>query len=278
MIIDMHTHTFPDALAAVAIPKMQAASHSVAFTAGTVAALKASMERAGIDKSVVLPVATNPTKVCAINDISIGMRERELIYFGCIHPDTENPCKELERIAAAGLKGIKLHPVYQGADIDDIRYLRILDKAAQLGLVVITHAGNDIGFPGVRRCTPRMLRNSLTQVGPVTLIAAHMGGWKNWDEVREILCDTSVYIDTAFSLGRITPLKADHYSDEELRLMNEQEFANTVRMFGSKRVFFGSDSPWTDQAQSVADIHALPLRQEEKDDILGGNAARLLGI
>ena len=278
MIIDIHTHTFPDKLAALAIPKMQQASHSVAFTAGTVSALKESMAMAGIDKSVVLPVATNPLKVGSINDISIAMAEKELIYFGCIHPETEAPEAELTRIAAAGVKGIKLHPVYQGVDIDDKRFLRILYKAAELGLIVITHAGDDIGFPGVRRCTPRMLRNALRQVGDLTLIAAHMGGWKNWEEARELLCDTSVRLDTAFSLGSITPLETDYYSPEELKLMDTEEFCKTVRLFGSERVFFGSDSPWTDQAQSVADIRALALSETEKDNILGGNAARLLGI
>lgn len=278
MIIDIHTHTFPDNLAPVAIPKMQKASHSVAFTDGTVGGLLNSMQRAGIDKSVVLPVATNPAKVGSINDISVQNGEEKLLYFGCIHPDADEPTKELERIARLGLKGIKLHPVYQGADIDDEKYLRILYKAGELGLVVITHAGDDIGFPGVKRCTPKMLQNALQQVGPVKLIAAHMGGWKNWDEVREFLADTNVLIDTAFSLGYITELEKGYYSLQELRLMSDEEFCKTVRLFGSHRVFFGSDSPWSDQERSIKDILSLPLSESEKADILGGNAQRLLGI
>ncbi len=278
MIIDIHTHTFPDALAPIAIPKMQRASHTVAFTAGTVSALQASMALAGIDKSVVLPVATNPLKVRTINDISIQMAQAGLIYFGCIHPDTEDPEGELTRIAAAGIKGIKLHPVYQGTDFDDIKNLRILHKAGELGLTVLTHAGDDIGFPDVVHCSPKMIRSALRQVGEVTLIAAHMGGWKNWEEVRELLADTAVYIDTAFSLGTITPLEQDYYSPEELSLMSQAEFLETVRLFGSKRVLFGSDSPWADQKQSIEDIRALPLTKSEKEDILGGNAERILGI
>ncbi len=278
MIIDIHTHTFPDTLAPIAIPKMQQASHSVAFTEGTVGALKRSMAQAGIDVSVVLPVATNPAKVSAINDISIANREKKLLYFGCIHPDAADPLKELERIAKAGIKGIKLHPVYQGTDIDDKRYLRILDKAGQLGLVVLTHAGDDIGFPGQVRCSPQMLKNALKQVGNITLIAAHMGGWKNWHKVRELLADTNVYIDTAFSLGNICELEKGFYPPEQLKLMSDEEFFETVRLFGSKRVLFGSDSPWTDQSKSLEDICALPLTQAEKEDILYGNARRLLGI
>lgn len=278
MIIDIHTHTFPDTLAPIAIPKMQQASHSIAFTEGTVGALKNSMAQAGIDLSVVLPVATNPAKVSSINDISIANREEKLLYFGCIHPDAAEPLKELERIAKAGIKGIKLHPVYQGADIDDIRYLRILDKAGQLGLVVLTHAGDDIGFPGVVRCSPKMLKNAIKQVGNIKLIAAHMGGWKNWDEVRELLADTDIYIDTAFSLGSIYELEKGFYSPEQLKLMSDEEFFTTVRLFGSKRVLFGSDSPWTNQSKSLEDICNLPFTQEEINDILCGNARRLLDI
>ncbi|MBQ6946547.1 MAG: amidohydrolase family protein, partial [Clostridia bacterium] len=204
MIIDIHTHTFPDKIAAAALQKMQGDSHSRTFSDGTRGGLLRSMERSGIDCSVVLPVATNPAKVSHINDLSLELTEKEgLIYFGCMHPDAPNWKEELSRIAEGGLKGIKLHPVYQGADIDDIRFLRILDKAGELGLIVITHAGDDIGFPGVRRCSPRMIRNALSQVGKVKMILAHMGGWKNWQQVQEELADCKVYLDTAFSLGEI---------------------------------------------------------------------------
>ena len=113
MIIDFHTHTFPDKIADAALAKLRAASHTLSFTNGTVSGLRESMGRAGIDWSVVLPVATNPLKVSSINDLSASLTGRDgLIYFGCIHPDMENPAEEICRIAKLGLKGIKLHPVY----------------------------------------------------------------------------------------------------------------------------------------------------------------------
>lgn len=277
MIIDFHTHTFPDKIAAAAIAKMQEDCHSAAFTEGTVTALKASMQQAGIERSVVLPVATNPLKVNSINDVSLQLTEREgLTYFGCIHPDTPDWHTELGRIANAGLKGIKLHPFFQDADIDDIRFLRILDRAGELGLVVVVHAGDDIGFPGVVRGSPAMIRSALKQVGNLPLVLAHMGGWKNWEQVAELLVETDAYIDTAFSLGHITPLDDHYYTNEELQMLSEEEFCRLVRLFGSKRVLFGTDSPWTDQQQSKEEILALPLSDEEKADILGENARRLL--
>lgn len=277
MIIDFHTHTFPEKVAAAAIPKMQAASHSKAFTAGTAEALRASMAKAGIDRSVVLPVATNPLKVSAINDLSIAhLGDEALTYFGCIHPEQTDWKEELCRIAKAGLKGIKIHPQYQGADIDDIRYLRIFEQAASLGLWVVTHAGDDIGFPGLVRCAPEMVQNAIAQVGDFPLILAHMGGWKNWDRVEQ-LAETKVYLDTAFSLGTITPID-DHYTTEELQMLSAERFCTIVRAFGAERILFGTDSPWGDQQKTLESIRALPLTAQEKALILGENAKNILKL
>lgn len=279
MIIDIHTHTFPDHIAAAALRKMQGDSHSQTFSDGTVQGLKQSMKDSGIDLSVVLPVATNPTKVSRINDLSIELTNHDgLIYFGCIHPDTEDWHQELSRIADAGIKGIKIHPVYQGADIDDIRFLRILDRAGELGLIVLMHSGDDIGFPGVVRCSPQMTLSALQQVGKVKLIMAHMGGWRNWAEAEDLLAETDVFLDTAFSIGEIPPLEKDYYTKEQLQLLSQQDFCRMVRTFGAERILFGTDSPWSDQAQGVRTIRQLPLSETEKNAILGGNAQKLLNL
>lgn len=278
MIVDFHTHTFPDRIAADAIAKMQQASHSMAFTAGTEDALCSSVHTAGIDRAVVLPVATNPLKLRSINDSSLRANGRDgLICFGCVHPDAPDWADEMRRIAAEGLKGIKIHPVYQGVDIDDPRYLRILTLAGELGLIVVMHAGNDIGFPGVVRCSPRMTCNALRQAGPVRLVMAHMGGWRNWDEAA-LLAETDVYIDTAFSMGSVVPLDDGYYTTEDLPLLSDDSFVRLVRLFGAERVLFGTDSPWADQAAELAHLRALPLTDSEKTAILGMNALRLLGF
>lgn len=277
MIIDVHTHTFPDKIAAAAIDKLKHAGRIVPFSNGTVQGLKDSMRRADIDYSMVLPVATNPTKVRSMNDVSIAMMEDEqLIYFGCMHPDCEYWHEELDRIAKAGLKGIKIHPVYQDVDMDDERFVRILTRAGELGLTVITHAGDDIGFPGVRRCHPEMIVRALRKAGPVQLILAHMGGWKNWRDVERLLPQENVLIDTAFALGELTPLNEGDYTEEERKLLSQEEFCRIVRAFGSERVLFGTDSPWADQKKSVADILALKLTNEEKENILWRNAKKIL--
>ena len=277
MIIDMHTHTFPDKIAEKAIEKLKQAGRIVPFTDGTMQGLKDSMQRAGIDYSVVLPVATNPEKVRSMNDVSIAMTGKDgLIYFGCMHPDCAYWHEELGRIADAGLKGIKIHPVYQSVDIDDERFVRILTRAGELGLTVITHAGDDIGFPGKVHCHPEMVVCALKKAGPVRLILAHMGGWKNWRDVEKLLPQENVLIDTSFALGEITPLEAGDYSEEERKLLSKEDFCRLVHAFGSERVFFGTDSPWADQQKSVADILALDLTEEEKENILWRNAKKIL--
>ena len=277
MIIDIHTHTFPEKIADIAVKKLSNSGHIPYFSNGTAAGLKASMQNAGIDYSVVLPVATNPLKLDSMNSVSIEQNGKEgLIYFGAMHPDAPDWQEQLERLYQNGIKGIKIHPVYQGVDIDDIRYLKILNKAAELGLIVLMHAGDDIGFPDVVRCSPKMTANALRQVGDIKIILAHMGGWKNWKEVAGNLANTSAMLDTAFALGKITPLD-DTFSEDFLNLLNESDFIKLVQTFGSHRILFGTDSPWTDQKQSLDLIKNLPLADDEKNKILGKNAFELLG-
>ena len=281
MIIDFHTHTFPDKIAAAAVDKLQAASHTKPFTDGTVSQLRASMARAGIDVSLVLPVATNPRQVEKVNDASIAMNdagpETGVYSFGCMHPAFENVEAELARVKAAGLRGIKLHPIYQGVDFDDPRTLRLLRVCRELDLMVLIHAGLDVGFPGVVRGSPQMIARALDAVGPLRLILAHMGGWRCWAEAADLLSGRGLYIDTSFSLGAMTPNGDGHYkTDEELRLLSPDEFVDVLHAFGADHTLFGTDCPWGDQRAELARVRALPLADEEKQAIFCDNAARLL--
>ena len=282
MIIDMHTHAFPDKLAPKAIATLRAASRTKPFTDGTVGGLCASMGEARIDLSVVLPVATAARQVPTILDTAIRLRETEsqtgVTSFGGIHPDDEHWEADLQRIASAGLRGVKLHPPYQDVDFDDIRYLRILERAGELGLIVVTHAGLDVGVPDDCSAAPEKIRRALHSVGPVRLICAHMGGWRCWQEACELLADTNVYLDTAFALGAMTPDDGVTAPNAELQMLTDEAFLDMVRLFGADRILFGTDSPWGNQSADAARILALPLDEESKQKIMGENAARLLGL
>ncbi len=279
MIIDLHTHIFPPHLAGKALAGLSPASNSLPFTDGTAEGLRRSMKEAGADFSVILPVATSEGQVEKINDYAAGINEqyegKELLSFGAMHPDFTNFRQELARLEALGIRGIKIHPAYQDTDLDDIRYLRIYERAAELGLLVLTHAGMDIGFPGVVRCSPIMARHVMETLGSFPFILAHMGGWENWEDVPKTLADTGVYLDTSFSIGARRPL--DH-PELRISLLEDSLAMEIIRAFGPERILFGSDSPWSSQKESLDALKRLPLPESDLEKICGGNARKLLKL
>lgn len=281
MIIDIHTHIFPNKIAASTLEKLSGISHSTPFTDGTLDGLLNSMKKFHVDISVILPVATKPEQVIKINDNAAQINEKYfdagIISFASIHPDFEDFRAELSRVKNLGFKGIKIHPVYQGADIDDKKFLRIIYRAAELDLIVITHSGLDIGFPGKINCTPKMSRHVVKEIGEFKFILAHMGGWKNWEEVAEELADLNIFIDTAFSTGLI-PAKDNHYSEEELKMLDAEGFMRLYKIFGAEKILFGTDSPWMAQGTPIDFINSLPIGDAEKNKIFALNAAKLLQL
>ncbi|MCD8089141.1 MAG: amidohydrolase family protein [Clostridiales bacterium] len=270
MIIDFHTHTFPDKIAEHTISKLERSAHLTAFTDGTSQGLLNSMEESGIDLSVILPVVTNPPKADEINEYAAETNSENdrLISFGGIHPDTENYKAVLKRAKALGLKGIKLHPEYQNVDFDDIRYMRILDSAEELGLVTVVHAGFDGSYPDSKRCWTKHILNVLEEVKPHRLVAAHMGGCNIWGDVKKYLAGAELYLDTAFSFG-VKQLSG---------LLTEEEFIALARTHGTKKVLFGTDSPWCEQKEMSEFIINSAMTEDEKEDILFKNALGLLKL
>ena len=128
MIIDFHTHTFPDQIAAAAIARLSNRAHIPAYSSGTAGGLLLAERAAGVDRSIILPVATKPEQVHHINDAAATHNEHAFVTnmfsFACIHPDYADWKQELDRIAARNMRGIKLHPAYQQTDLDDPKYLR----------------------------------------------------------------------------------------------------------------------------------------------------------
>lgn len=274
MIIDIHTHTFPDKIADKTIAGMEkeilkgqgfAVKHE---REATVLGLIDSTVSAGIDLSVVCPVATNIAQPEKINKMSAKYNEKsqdtKVFFFGAIHPDCENYKEIIDDIVAMNLKAIKLHPDYQQTYFDDEKYIRLMDYAADKGLGIIVHAGEDVGLPDKVHCTPDMVFNVWHHIQPEKLILAHMGGWRMWDEVEEKLIGLPFFMDTAVALNKKFPVK----------LSNEQ-FLRMVRNHGSDRIIFGTDTPWYDQKQALMDLDEIGLTDLEKSQILGENANNL---
>ena len=282
LIIDFHTHVFPPKIAAHALATLEDKAVTVSFTDGTAAALRESMKEAGVDKSVLLSIATNPLKVSHMNDLQIAASrqgEKDFIYFGCIHPHCPTWQEELQKVADAGLKGVKIHPQYQGVPIDDPRFVRILSKCGELGLIVVNHSGKEPAYPGLFYSNPQTIRKVLLDVGPVTFVGAHMGGMQCWEEVADTYGDLKhVYLDTSFSLRHLKPSEQGYYTQEIMAPMQPEDFAAVVRAIGADRVLFGTDSPWRSQKASIGGIQELPLTEEEKELIFHKNAEKLLNV
>lgn len=273
MIIDAHTHVYPEKIVKKAIQKLEHSSHILAKSDGTTEGLRASMKEAGIDYSLLLPVATSDRQVPGINALAAQTNasgaETGLFSFGGMHPDTADYKKELRQIKESGIKGIKLHPDYQGTFFDDIRYKRIVDAATELSLYIVVHSGVDIGMPDPVHCPPAAVLDVIHDTGSDKLILAHMGGWRMWEEVMDCLVGQDVIFDTAFSTDGMPDVDG---------MLTQEQFITMVRAHGAERVVFGTDSPWASQKESVQWLRACGLSDEEKEKIFFGNMAQILQI
>lgn len=262
MIIDFHTHCFSDELASSAIAVLAQRANIPAFTDGTVSALKESMQTCDINYSVLLNIATKPSQTEKINSWASSVQKGNIISFGSIHPKYKNWENELKRIKELGLKGIKFHPEYQEFYVDDEAMYPIYEKAFELGLIIIFHAGEDLGFKPPFHCIPKRLDKLIERFKGGAIIAAHMGGFMYWDDVEKYLVGKDIYLDTSFCLG----------------YMDEAQKKRIIKNHGYKKILFGTDSPWKNQGEEVQKIKDLCLGKEAEEAIFYKNAIELLGI
>lgn len=262
MSIDVHTHAFPDKIASRAIKKLSEMGDWSAVGKGTVKDLIKSMDRADIDVSVVCPIATRPEQAEGILTWCREIRSERIEPFPSVHPDTPDAGGWVRRVADEGFAGIKLHPMYQQFAADEERMDPIYAAAVETGLAVTLHCGRDIAFdPEDDRAGIRRLRRIIDRHVGIRMICTHMGGWKAWDEVRELLIGQDVWLETSFSLRFLEPADA-----KEMILAH-----------GVGRVMMGSDWPWNDQREEIDAIKALGLDEEDQRKLLFSNAAKLLG-
>lgn len=264
LIVDFHTHTFPDKIAQRSIFHLSNIGHILPHRVGTLDGLKESMAVCGIDYSVVLPVATSPKQEHTINDVSAALNGKDHLFFaGAIHPDCEDVPGTLDFIKQSGLFGIKLHPDYQGVYFNDPRYIRIMAEAASRGLYILTHAGMDIAYRNDIHCTPDMILRVLHELEGLIddkLILAHLGGFALEDEVLQKLCGKPVWMDTAAVI---------HMRPAKCRAIIEKH--------GPEKVLFGSDSPWENQRDFAERLIGFGFSDDDTQRMLWQNAQTILG-
>ncbi len=266
MVIDFHTHAFPDKIYERAIASLVANSARDNLTPchnGSLSGLLSNMERFGINISVVQPVVTSPRQTKTVNEWAAEITDgKRIISFGGIHPHTDDYKRDIDFVCSLGLRGLKFHCEYQDFRIDDPFMLRIYDYAFSKGLIILHHAGYDPAFEAPFRSNPEMFANVMKEMKGGVMIAAHFGGMRQWDEVERHLVGTDIYIDT--SMGQ------KYYSSEQ--------FMRIVNNHGADKILFGSDSPWSDAGEELKSINGLPLSDEQKAWILHKTAEKLLNL
>jgi len=263
MLIDFHTHAFPEKIAANAVSRLShAAGGLLPQTDGTLPSLLREMDRDGVDISVVHSIATNPRQQKKVNDFAIEMnRHPRIVAFGSVHPDAPDALEELERIKAAGLKGVKLHPEYQSFYADEERMKPIYRRISELGLVTLFHAGHDYGFPPPFHCMPEHLARAIGWFdSPV--VAAHWGGAGCGEQVLRHLCGENLYFDLSFGYAN----------------MSRSIAQMILESHGPEKLLFGSDMPWHRPAWELRLLGSLDMGDADREKIFHENAEKLLGL
>ncbi|MCL2046933.1 MAG: amidohydrolase family protein [Oscillospiraceae bacterium] len=263
MIIDIHTHAFPDELAPRAMEKLtDVALPYEPVHNGTLSGLLKNMEDWNFDISVVQPVVTRLSQTKSINEWAVSINSDKIISFGGIYPHTDDYKRDIDYVVSLGLKGLKFHAEYQEFIADDTHMLKIYEYALEKGLILLHHGGYDPAYPPPYRSTPQMFAKISKAMAGGTIIVAHLGGHDQWDAVEEHLAGSDVYLDTSMGFG---------FFDDEL-------FLRIVEKHGADKILFGSDSPWSNGRDEVEYLRSLPLENDEVESILGSNAARILGL
>lgn len=260
-IIDVHSHIYPEKIA-------DKASHSIADfyridarTEGTSAVLLEEGRAAGIDVYVVNSVATNVRQVRRINEFLLSEVRAHPEFRGLIalHPDMDEGAirDEIEWGILNGFKGIKLHPDFQHFYLDEPRAKKIY-RAASRKLPILFHTGDSrFNFS-----SPGRMAKVAEEFPDLICIAAHFGGWSEWNQVGVYKGLGNVYVDTSSTLAFISPDEAKRYID----------------YFGAEWFLFGVDFPMWNASEELERFMKVDISLEEREMILWKNASALIGI
>ncbi len=264
MIIDFHTHIFPNKIAMLAYETLCKNAKSAGYEPIhnlTKTALLEKMDEYKVDLSVVCPVATKPTQ--SEKNLIWGKEEESerLCFLAGLFPDAESWKKNVDTAISLGYKGIKLHPEYQNFILYSEEMLPLYDYAFSKGLFILFHAGYDPVGTEPFKSNPEMFRKLADKFKGAKIVVAHFGGHAQWDAVEDCLAGSDVYLDT--SMG--------------FKYFSEKQFLNILAKHGEDKILFGSDSPWSNTGDEIECLKAMPISDEAKEKIFNKNAKKLLG-
>lgn len=259
-IIDFHTHAFPDEIAERAIKKLQEDCPVKAKLNGTVSDLLNSMDRYGIEKSVICSIATKPEQFFPILKWSKKIASDRIIPLLSVHPEDSEIRERLKIVKNEGFLGIKMHPFYQNFSIDDERLFELYEHLIENDLFVIMHCGYDISFPEWDIASPKRIVNVLKKFPELKFITTHLGAWKQWELVEKFILGREIYMETSFAFGWLP----------------EEKIKDFLLKHPPDYILFGTDSPWADQGKEIENLKGLSLSEETFEKIFYYNSNKLL--
>ena len=262
-IIDFHTHLFPDRIAEGALKKISGeigldggALYSDATAGGT----ERVLSPLGIKRAVVCNIAVSPEREEAVNDFAISLLKNPFfIPLGSIHPKSKNKGGEAERLYAAGIKGVKLHPDFMKVPLSDEGYGEIFSLLSRLGMFLLIHSGYNPFRKERALSSPEKIAKIKDKYGSLKIVAAHLGGFGMAERALFSLSGSGVYLDTSLS-----------------SLRGSESLYNIIEAFGEDYVLFGTDTPWSSPARELDFIKKSPLSDSRKEKILRSNALKLI--
>lgn len=211
-----------------------------------------------------------PALVRASNDglLALAARHPKLTPIATVHPyDGAAAVAELERVAARGVKVLKLHPHTQKFDAADPRVLRLAERAGQLGVIVMFDNASIVPDDCEK------LFNLALSVPKTKFIFAHLGGlnFRFWNVLKAARTAQGLFADNIyFDISATVAIVADSPIEDEL--------VWTIRNVGVDHVLFGSDYPQYSLEQNASALERLSLDESEKAKIRFENAQRLFGL
>lgn len=262
MWIDIHTHVFPSAVAEKVCAQLTAHYGITCSGSGVIDDLLQRAQMAGLDNVVVHSAATTPEQVVPANTFALHLERMypEVIAFGTVHPEYADWEAQLRRLKKHNIRGLKLHPEFQGFWLNDPKLHPIIE-AAQQDFIFMVHIGDNVP-PQQNPSCPYKLAALLDQFPKARFIAAHMGGYLHWEHSLQALAGRDVFMDTSSTL--------DCIDDTTLKAL----FAKHDR----ERILYGSDYPLYDPQEEMVKLQQrIPLSDTQLTGVMH-NAAKLLNV
>ncbi len=260
MRTDIHTHAFHPKIAHKAVEHLNDHYGLQCAGLGTIEHLQEEKKKAQIDRCVVLCAATAPAQVIPANNYAIHVQQthEHILCFGTIHPDYSAWQKELQRLKKNGIQGLKLHPDFQSFGLDDPRLLPIIEEA-QKDFIFQIHIG-DVGPVGSNPSCPYKMAKLHDAFPHMRLIAAHLGGYRQWQHAYHALVGRNIWLETSSCTPYI-----------EQKLLHE-----ILQKHDAERILFGSDYPLYSPAEEIQRLQKMVGLSSAQLEHFFTNADKLL--